>query len=180
MDVLETLALRAKQGDAHARDQLLRRLEPVMRGFFVNRIGLRAEVDDLTQNSLLRVHRGLEDLKDDSRLKAFAMKGALYELQDFYRGRYRPKEVLYDAQDPPEYTDENGHPSQRMDVETALSTLTPRAREIIELRESGFRYEEIASMIDSTEAAVKMQVKRAFERMRDTLAMLLMLLIPGW
>jgi len=149
-----------------------------MRGFFINRVGLRAEVDDLTQNSLIRVHRGLEDLKDNSRLKAFAMKGALYELQDYYRGRYRPKETLFDAQDPPDQQVDPTNSAHRMDVETALSSLTPKAREIIELRESGFRYEEIASMIDSTEAAVKMQVKRAFERMRDALAMILMLLIP--
>ena len=47
--------------------------------------------------------------------------------------------------------------------------LSPRARYILELREYGYRYKEIADMIDTSEAAVKMQVKRAFERMRRLL-----------
>ena len=39
----------------------------------------------------------------------------------------------------------------------------------MELREYGYRYEEIANIVGSTEAAIKMQVKRAFEKMRDML-----------
>ena len=51
----------------------------------------------------------------------------------------------------------------------ALSAISPKARQILELREYGYRYKEIADMIDTSEAAVKMQVKRAFERMRKVL-----------
>ncbi len=52
-----------------------------------------------------------------------------------------------------------------MDIESALAEFSPRARKIIELREIGYRYEEIADMIGRTEAAVRMQVKRAFEKL---------------
>ncbi len=61
----------------------------------------------------------------------------------------------------------------QMDLEKALAALSPRARRIIELREYGYRYEEIANIVGSTEAAIKMQVKRAFEKMRDLLISLL-------
>ena len=173
-DILTDLSRRAKQGDETALSQLLKELEPRMRAFFTSRIGRRPDVDDLVQNSLLRVHRGLADLKDDSRLKAFAMKGALYELQDYYRGRYTPKEALFDMHDAPEVADWPGVAGASLDVERALSSLSDKAREIIELREHGYKYEEIADMIGSTEAAIKMQVKRAFERMRDALGMFLL------
>jgi len=142
-----------------------------MRAFFTSRIGRRVEVDDLVQNALLRVHRGLVDLKDDSRLKAFAMKGALYELQDYYRGRYTAKEALFDIHDALEIAEAGSTPDAAMDVERALGALSDKARTIIELREYGYRYEEIAEMIGSTEAAIKMQVKRAFDRMRDALGL---------
>ena len=170
----------AKKGDEAALASILKQLQPVLRSFFISRIGNRIDVDDLVQNTLLRVHRGIVDLKDDSRLKAFAMKGALYELQDFYRGRYTPKESLFDAHDPPEIGHDDLGAADRMDVDRALASLSDKAREIIELREYGYKYEEIAGMIGSTEAAIKMQVKRAFDRMRDALTLfLLWVLLPA-
>jgi RNA polymerase sigma-70 factor, ECF subfamily len=176
MDLAE-LVRKAQQGDDPSLSALLQRLEPVFRGFFIKRIGHRSEVDDLIQNTLLRVHRGLLDLKDPDRMKGFAMKAALFELQDYYRGRYSAKEALFDAQLPPSESSVRPNVAAGVDIERALATLTPRAREIIELREYGYRYEEIAGMIGSTEAAIKMQVKRAFEKLREILTILLGLII---
>jgi len=176
MQELTNLVVAAKKGDKSALSELLKRLESPMRAFFIARIGRKPDVDDLVQNSLLRVHRGLPDLKDNTRLKAFAMKGALYELQDFYRGRYTTKELLFDAHDPPETPADDASPGARLDVEQALSSLSDKARQIIELREYGYKYEEIADMIGSTEAAIKMQVKRAFDRMREALTAILILI----
>ena len=46
------------------------------------------------------------------------------------------------------------------------------------LRELGFAYVEIAESLGTTEAAVKMQVKRAFEKMRSALTALMPLIGP--
>ena len=163
------LVERAQAGDDHAREQLLSNLQPVLRAFFIKRIGLKPTVDDLIQNTLLRVHGGLVALKDPNRLKAFAMKAALFELHDLYRGRYGPKETLYDPEYPPERAERDTLAGIAVDLERALSILTPRARRILELREYGYRYQEIAEMVGTSEAAIKMQVKRAFEKMRKVL-----------
>jgi RNA polymerase sigma-70 factor (ECF subfamily) len=164
---------RAQNGDEQAQSDLLRRLEPLLRGYFIKRIGKDVDVDDLVQNTLVRVHEGLEDLQKPGSLKAFAMKAALYELQDYYRGRYDMKEHLYNPDLPPDRTTDPDDGGARMDVEKALEVLSPKARRIMELREYGYRYREIAQMIDTTEAAIKMQVKRAFDKMRDALGVLL-------
>ncbi len=173
--------VRAQSGDAAARERLLAALVPVLRGFFRARIGARPEVDDLVQNALLRVHRGLGELQQADRLKAFAMKAALYELQDHYRGRYAAREALYDPERPP--ADEGTLPGEqvgmRLDLDRALATLTPHARRIIELRELGYPYLEIAEALGTTEAAVKMQVKRAFERLRSALGATALALGPA-
>jgi len=171
---------RARKGDPAARERLLAALTPILKSFFAARIGMRPEVDDLTQNALLRVHRGLESLEQTDRLKAFAMKAALFELQDHYRGRYSARETLYDPDRPPEDVAAPGtdRAAMAMDLERALSTLTPHARRIIELRELGFAYVEIAETLGTTEAAVKMQVKRAFERLRTALISLAPLIAP--
>ncbi len=169
-DISARLVARARQGEPEAQNQLLRRLEPVLRAFFFKRLGDVPEIDDLVQNTLLRVHTGLPDLKDDARIKAFTMKAALFELQDFYRGRYHGREQLFDPEQPPSVADDPRESEPRLDLEQALQVLTPRARRILELRAYGYRYQEIARMLNTTEAAVKMQVKRAFEKMRRLLS----------
>lgn len=166
---------RAQEGDERAWNELLGRLEPILRGYFIKRIGKETEVDDLVQNTLLRVHEGLDDLEKPGSLKAFAMKAALFELQDYYRGRYDMKETLYDPELPSQRTTEPEDRSAHVDVETALDALSPKARRIMELREYGYLYREIAQMLDTTEAAVKMQVKRAFEKMKEALSVVLVL-----
>jgi RNA polymerase sigma-70 factor (ECF subfamily) len=171
---------RAKNGDAAARERLLAALTPILRSFFAARIGMRPEIDDLTQNALLRVHRGLSELERSDRLKAFAMKAALFELQDHYRGRYAAREALYDPDRPPADIAAPGadQAGLGMDLQRALAMLTPHARRIIELRELGFAYVEIAETLGTTEAAVKMQVKRAFERLRSALVAIAPLVAP--
>ncbi len=159
----------AQRGDEEAFAVLLSRIEPMLRAFFISRIGSRADVDDLVQNTLLRLHRGLADLNDPARLKSFTMKAAVYELQDYYRGRYSAKEHLFDPDRPPDHVDDVSGAGLSVDVERALGALSEHARTIMELREFGYRYEEIARKLDTTEAAVKMQVKRAFQKMRETL-----------
>lgn len=165
------LVLRAQQGDATAQQHLLAGLQDVLRRYFARRIGPRDEVNDLIQNTLLRVHTGLPSLQQPDRLQAFAMKAALYELQDFYRGRYSSREMLYDPDIPPERP--VAPPAgERLDAERLLGTLSDHARRILELRGYGYRYEEIAETLGTTEAAVKMQVKRALDKLRDFAAVL--------
>lgn len=159
---------RIRTGDRKAEERLLARLRPILHTYFIKRIGLRPEVEDLIQNTLLRVHRGLPDLQRSDRFMGFAMKAALYELHDLYRGRYGGREALYDPAEPPDRA-ATDNVTTSLDVERALSAISPRARQILELREYGYRYKEIADMVNTSEAAVKMQVKRAFERMRRLL-----------
>jgi RNA polymerase sigma-70 factor (ECF subfamily) len=165
----------AQNGDKQARNGLLRRLEPILRGYFIKRIGAETDVDDLVQNTLVRIHESLNDLEKPGSLKSFAMKAALFELQDYYRGRYDMKEHLRDPDLPMGESTDPEDRSAQVDLEKALDALTPKAQRIMELREYGYLYREIAQMLDTTEAAVKMQVKRAFETMKDALTALLLL-----
>jgi RNA polymerase sigma-70 factor, ECF subfamily len=175
---LAKLVERAQGGDREAESALLGSLEPVLRGFFIRRVGHHRELDDLVQNTLLRVFRGLNQIKDKERVRGFALKAALFELQDLYRGRYGSREatIADDLAEPAVAPESSG---VRIDIERALASLTPRARRIIELKSLGYRYGEIAGMVESTEAAVKMQVKRALQAMRSILMVLLMLALPN-
>ena len=160
---------RAQAGDERERDALLRAVEPVLRSFYRSRIGGDPIVDDLVQNALVRVHRGLAALQNPARFKAFALKAALFELQDFYRGRYTSRETLFNPDLPTPGSVGPEDIGLRVDLERALEALSEHARAILEMRELGYPYTEIAAALDTTEAAVKMQVKRAFAKLRDVL-----------
>jgi RNA polymerase sigma-70 factor (ECF subfamily) len=166
------IIIQAQRGDEKARNMILARLRPLLKAYFVRQIGMKDEVDDLVQNTMVRVHRSLTDLQQPERFKAFAMKAALFELQDLYRGRYRIKEATYDPDEMPDSIVKPEDTGAKMDMEKLLKNLSPKAREIIELRQYGYQYDEIAGMIGSTEAAVKMQVKRSFDKLRDLLLQL--------
>lgn len=161
---------RAQAGDEAAREQLFAAIVPVLRSFFLSRLGRTPDVDDLVQNATIRLHRGLDALQQTDRFKAFAMKAALYELQDFYRGRYSTRETLFNPDLPTPGSVAPADSALSMDLEAALGQLSDHARQILELRELGYPYVEIADTLGTTEAAVKMQVKRAFERLRGLLA----------
>ena len=60
---------RAQAGDAAARDALLAAVTVPIRAFFRSRIGGAPEVDDLVQNALIRVHRGLDALQRTDRFR---------------------------------------------------------------------------------------------------------------
>ncbi len=169
LEFTSTFVERAQNGDESARDAILKKIQPIVRAFFIKRIGIKPIVDDLVQNTLLRTFRGLPDLRESNKLMGFVMKAALFELQDYYRGRYSLKENLFDPEIPPSHPMEKQNSAAVLDVETALAKLNPKARKIIELREYGYQYKEIAEMVNTTEAAVKMQVKRAFLKMKDVL-----------
>ncbi|MCY3999564.1 MAG: RNA polymerase sigma factor [Bacteroidetes bacterium] len=165
------LVLRAKKGDERSRNVLLERLSVVLERFFKRKIGDQALVDDLIQCTLLRVHSGLIALKHPDKFKAFAMKAALFELHDYYRGRHSMKERSFEPELLPEKNYSiNQSSGDSMDVEKALELLKPRTRRILELREHGYKYREIADILNISETAVKMQVKRAFEKMKTIFA----------
>ena len=159
------LVERARTGDQAALQTLVKRIEPMLRAYFISRIGHRTEVDDLVQNTLLRMHRSLSDLRDVLRLRAFMMKAAVFELQDYYRGRYGSKEQLMSPDVMPMGEAREMYAGARVDVERAMAVLSERARTILEMREYGYRYVEIARALATTEGAVKMQVKRAFKQL---------------
>jgi len=167
------VVIRAQNGDHEARESLLAAIEPVLHSFFGARIGRTPDADDLVQNTFIRIHRGLEALQNPARLKAFALKAALYELQDFYRGRGQLREALFDPDLPTPGSVGADDGADRIDLDRAMNSLTDHARKILELRELGYPYAEIAETLDTSEAAVKMQVKRAFERLRTVLATVL-------
>ncbi|RMF60328.1 MAG: RNA polymerase sigma factor [Calditrichaeota bacterium] len=178
---LARLLRRAQKGDQRALQTLCQELENVLRGYFVLRFRDPALVDDLCQEVYLRLLNNLLQIKEPMKLKNFVLKVAFHVMQDFLRQKYRDREeLLYEDQEsgrenekevPPQVNpgEEMEHIVNRMDLEKALSKLPLQTQKILKLKADGYKYEEIASELNMSLSAVKMQVKRGLEKLQVSL-----------
>lgn len=60
---------------------------PKLRGFLGRRVSNQADVDDLAQEILLRVHQGARHLTDETRINPWIWQIARNALIDYYRAR---------------------------------------------------------------------------------------------
>jgi RNA polymerase sigma-70 factor (ECF subfamily) len=64
-----------------------------LRGFVARRVSNPADVDDIVQRVFLRVHRGLESLKESGRIHAWLYRTTRNVIADHYRSPVRRHEV---------------------------------------------------------------------------------------
>src|SRR5690348_10324617 len=71
--------VRARAGDVRAFEQLLRAIEPQLRGYLNRLLGGRPIAEDVLQETFLRLWRGLGWLRDPSLLRPWAYRIATNE-----------------------------------------------------------------------------------------------------
>jgi RNA polymerase sigma-70 factor, ECF subfamily len=148
----------------------LKALIPKLRGFLSRRISNDADVDDLTQEVLLRVHQSAATVSDDSRIYAWIWQIARNAVIDHYR-RSKPTVTL---------------DSMNLDIEAARSSdiqelvltwLAPTIRELPEpYREAmllseieGLNHAEVAARLSLGLSATKSRIQRGRVKLREAL-----------
>ncbi len=177
---LAELYSRAREGDRDALQELCKTLEKYVRGYFWQKFRNRTIVDDLSQETYLRLLNSLLLLRDPCKLKSFVAKVAVHVSQDYFREKYRNIEDnldIYNKEEEfepqvrvkAEVRQQDESILDRVDLEEALSELPEKAREILVLKSQGYNYDEIAADLKLTVSDVKMQVKRSLNTLRSVL-----------
>ena len=185
---------RARAGDEDAFSELTDPFRRELHLHCYRILGSVQDAEDLVQETLLAAWRGLEQFEGRSSLRAWLYRIATNRCLNALRGRRRPREVPAMVE-PPEPTrlsepiwlepypdvlledvaDSAPGPHTRYETReavglafvTAVQHLPPRQRAVLALRDVlGFSGAEVASMLDTSEAAVKAALQRA----RATLA----------
>lgn len=171
------LLRRARSGDTESLQELCRELQQSMRWYFLRKFKDVNIVDDLSQETYLRFLKNMPNIRHPVKLKSFVLKVAFHVTQDYFRQKYRRKESQFDADIPhseikgslygsiDENTDSD-YVLRKVDLESALSKLPRKTREILRMKAEGYRYEEIAEALDFSVSGVKMQVKRGVEKLK--------------
>lgn len=130
-----------------------------------------AIAQDMLQTTFLHVHRARRDFRLDGRFRPWLFAIGMNVRREHFRRKGRKPETSWDAERHPE-------PQQGPDTTTASDRLVRRAldalpesqREVILLHwYEGLSFPEIAEVVGSTHAAVKVRAHRGYNRLRAIL-----------
>ena len=172
----EALFERYQDGDDRAFTQLVRRYEPLIKGFLFKRLKDDERVQDLTQDTFLRVHRARERYDTGRKFSTWIYTIASNLLKNEYRNRSRRRETAFSdlraegsAPRPVEFESDAPDPERdayrgelREAIEDAIGRLEDHHRIPFVMREVEDRtYEEISEAIGVPVGTVKSRLFRA-------------------
>lgn len=145
-----------------------------LRAFVSRRVRDTADVEDVVQDTFLRIHRHLGEVRGPDRLAAWVFQVARSAIVDHYRRR-RPGEPLGDYEPPMEPAG-HGDESASGLVELAgclapmVAALPPTDRQAIELSEiKGLTQREASTTAGVTVSGMKSRVQRARRKLKAML-----------
>lgn len=155
-----------------------RALEARLRPYLARRLPSAADVDDVLQDVLLRVSRGLSGLADETRLSAWMVQIARNAVADFYRRREPAPAALLLEPASDSDVEADAEEEERSRLERVLATyvaylagqLPEPYREAIRLTElEGRTQREAAERVGVPLSTLKSRVQRGRERLRGEL-----------
>lgn len=156
--------------DRAAFGELVRRHQPLVRGFLRRMLGGRAATlaDDLSQETFLKAYRGLRGFRGGAAFGSWLCAIAANELRAEWRRRKRREEFFEEesngaAEPAPE-------PGLRHDLEAGLERLSEAQRAVLVLCcEHGLTHEEAAAALACPVGTVKSHLARGKARLREWL-----------
>ena len=168
----------ARSGDRDAFEEIVRRRQSWLRNLMRRCCGDAALADDLSQQVLLKVWLGLPSLKEAQAFGAWMRRIAV----SIWLQHLRKKDALRGADDLDDADDPVGAgaegaasrrdaPGARMDLNTALATLSEPARLCVVLSyHEGLSHAEIATLTEIPLGTVKSHIQRGTKRLQQVLS----------
>lgn len=167
---LEQLMIRYQNGDARAAQSLVDLLGVRLYRFFASQMGSRADVDDMTQDAWMRIHRVRQTYRPGEPVLPWVYAIARRVRIDGYRRRRRIERREHAVDALPETGTAGDPPSDLPSFAELVAPLPESQREALTmLKVDGLSIEEVARATASTEGAVKQKVHRAYNRLRALL-----------
>ncbi len=167
----------AVAGDSSALDSLLRSYQPSAYMLVLKLLrGDEATAEDLLQEALLRITRGIHTYHPDKPFKAWATVVTVNVVRDYWSRKKRRdlvgRRVSFDENwVTPSYDSDPVWARQiREGIEEALDTISPAHAQIIRLRHyDGLTYSEIQEHLAIPKGTAMNRLFRARQRLRDRL-----------
>ncbi|MCA9613957.1 MAG: RNA polymerase sigma factor [Sandaracinus sp.] len=173
-DELEGLAARAATGDRRAAEQLLHRLLPRVRNLVRYLVRGDTHVDDMAQNALLAILRGLPGYRGEGAFKAWADRITVRETLAYAKRERARFAATREAAPDLHVVREEGQRTdvyvKRRDVARLLDTLPTEQREVLVLHHvMGMSVPELAENLGVPFDTAKSRLRLATKKLRETL-----------
>jgi len=191
-DEYRTLVEKIQRGEDYERncERLFLSLHPRLLRFFRSRGFAPDDSEDLTQKTLTRVFRSMATFQFDSWFGVWLFKIAVNvyrnELRRLKAGKRNIREQTLDEESEhqadlnltglanpgsaaPDPLDQALERERREALRHALNQLSPRLRRCLLLRLEGYKYKDIATLMDISIETVKSHIYQAKQRLKQTL-----------
>ena len=150
---------------------LVEREQEALRGFLLALCcGKKDDADDLAQDALVKAYLSSAGYLDKGQFRSWLFKIA-YNTFLNHKASQRTMESIDEARMLASCTSADAE-FQHQDLYLALSTLPPKERSAITLFYlSGYNIKELAAITDSSEDAIKKQLSRGRDKLREQLKM---------
>jgi len=171
----EEIMARYAEGDPHSFKEIFARWAPRLHGYFLRVTGASGDADDLLQATFLKVHRSRTSFHPEMGLRGWLFTIAARVRKDETRRRSRHPSGADPAQAEELAAPDEGDPAVARErasaVRAALGRLPDSQREVIYLhRFEQMTFAEIATVLGTSEGAVKLRAFRGYEKLREELA----------
>lgn len=161
------LVARTKQGRIEAYNVLVSRWERRVFNYLVRLVGNREDAMDLSQEVFLKAYQNLARLEDPARFSSWLFRIAHNEAFSYLRRK--PPEL--ESAEAPAWRPALEPVETALAVRAALEALPVEQREAVELKIcQGFKFDEIAEMLDCPISTVKSRVYSALDSLKEFLA----------
>jgi RNA polymerase sigma-70 factor (ECF subfamily) len=171
-DDTAALLQRARRGDLHAFEQIMREHDRQIFRVALRILGSVEDAQDAAQDVFLRLHRSLNRIDDDRGLGAWLYRVTVNVCTDAIRTRRKvvPIEDVAPVSSEPTPLGHSELRETRQLVTEALARLPEKERTAIVLREmEGLSTAEVAAILGSTEGTIRAQISMARTKLRKWL-----------
>ncbi len=170
---LEALMKQSLNGDQQAYTTLLQETARLLRPYLSRKLSFANEVDDLTQEILISIHKARHTYDGNRPYKPWAYAIARFRLQDFLRAHYSDHlRHALDFDEMEENFQENVTESVMSyeSISKEVEKLPEKQAAILQLmHQDGYTAKEVAEKLGMNESAVKVAAHRAYKVLRNKL-----------
>ena len=151
-------------------EQIWSTMSRELRRFIRRRVGDDDVASDILQDTFIRIHDGIDGLRDEERLAAWVYRVARNAIADHFRGTKREVRLQNDAVLGDDLPTESLNVIVGRWLHSMIASLPPRYREAIELAEGqGLSTRDVAERLGLSLSGTKSRIQRGREMLRQVL-----------
>jgi RNA polymerase sigma-70 factor (ECF subfamily) len=167
----ETIMIAVRNGDLNSASVLFDRYNKRIFNFLASMTSDRSAAEDLAQNVFLRMIKYRNSFKDESRFQPWIYQIARNVFSDYYntqKTRANNIDVERISDHIADHDESGGLEEKEQLLHACMARLKDEDRELLVLtRFQHLKYEEVAMIMETTVANVKVRVHRAIGKLRE-------------